>query len=109
MPKRNTIQQRAVGVRHLNEHNEGRLERNPFHVECTTWEALRFCKNKDGPHSFLLLVLDEDKFVEPFEDAVNNSAFPLQSIDRLKMVLGRRDPFLDGIGIVSDGALFQQY
>ncbi len=107
MPKMNTIEQRAVGVCTLDEHNEGRIERNLFNVNGTTWEALRFCKNKDGQHNRVHLVLDEDKFVELFEDAVKNGVFHQQTMDRLKMILERRDPFLEVIGSVSDGTLSQ--
>jgi hypothetical protein len=107
MPKMNTIEQRAVGVCHLDEHNQGRIERNLFQVNGTTWEALRFCKNKDGQHNRVHLVLDENKFVQLFEDAVKNGVFHQQTIDRLKMVLERRDPFLEVIGIGSDGTLSQ--
>jgi hypothetical protein len=107
MPKMNTIEQRAVGVCNLDEHNEARIERNLFNANGTTWEALRFCKNKDGQHNRVHLVLDENKFVELFEDAVKNGVFHQQTIDRLKMVLERRDPFLEVIGIGSDGTLSQ--
>jgi hypothetical protein len=107
MPKMNTIEHRAVGCCELDEHNQGRIERNLFQVNGTTWEALRFCKNKDGEHNRVHLVLDENKFVQLFEDAVKNGVFHQQTIDRLKMVLERRDPFLEVIGIGSDGTLSQ--
>ena len=105
--KMNTLEQRTVGVCRLNDHDEGRIERNLFGAGGETWEALRFCYKKDGKHSRAHLVLDEDKFVELFEDAVKNGVFHQQTIDRLKMILERRDPFLDVIGIVSDGTLSQ--
>src|ERR1700722_11268311 len=107
MPKMNTIERRAVGVCRLDEHNEGRIERNVFNANGTTWEAFRFCKNKDGQHNRVHLVLDEGKFVELFEDAVNKGVFHQQTIDRIKLILERRDPFLDVIGIGSDGTLSQ--
>ena len=107
MPKMSTIERRAVGVCHLDEHNEGRIERNLFHVNGTTWEALRFCKNKDGQHNRVHLVLDEDKFVELFADAVKNGVFRPRTVARLKTALEQRDPFLDVIGIGSDGTLTQ--
>jgi hypothetical protein len=53
-------------------------------------------------------VLDEDKFVELFADAVKNGVFHQQTIDRLKIILERRDPFLDVIWIGSDGTLSQR-
>ena len=107
MAKMNTIENRAVGTCQLDDHNEGRIERNLFAVSGGTWEALRFCKNKDGRHNRVHLVLDEDKFVELFEDAVKNGVFHQQTVDRLKMILERRDPFLDVIGIGCDGTLSQ--
>jgi hypothetical protein len=107
MAKMNTIEQRAVGACQLDGHNQGRIERNLFQVNGTTWEALRFCKNKDGQHNRVHLVLDEDKFVELFADAVKNGVFHQRTIDRLKMILERRDPFLEVIGIGSDGTLTQ--
>jgi hypothetical protein len=107
MSKMSTIESRAVGTCQLDDHNEGRIERNLFAVNGSTWEALRFCKNKDGQHNRVHLVLDEGKFVELFEDAVKNGVFHQQTIDRLKMILERRDPFLDVIGIGSDGTLSQ--
>lgn len=107
MPKMSTIEQRAVGSCALDKHNEGRIERNLFAANGKTWEALRFCKNKDGRHNRVHLVLDEEKFVELFADAVKNGVFHQHTIDRLKAALERRDPFLDVIGIGSDGALSQ--
>ncbi len=61
MAKMNTIESRAVGACQLDEHNEGRIERNLFAVNGGTWEALRFCKNKDGQHNRVHLVIDEEK------------------------------------------------
>ena len=107
MSKMNTIEQRAVGVCQLNAKDEGRIERNLFGANGETWEALRFCKNKDGRHNRVHLVLEEDKFVELFEDAVKNGVFHQQTIDRLKVILERRDPFLEVIGIGTDGTLSQ--
>ena len=108
MAKMSTIQQRAVGVCQLDEHNEGRIERNLFAASGGTWEALRFCKNKDGHHNRVHLVIDEAKFVELFQNAVSNGVFHQETIDRLKAVLEmQRDPFLDVIGIGADGTLSQ--
>jgi hypothetical protein len=108
MSKMNTIERRAVGVCHLDEHNEGRIERNLFHVNGTTWEALRFCKNKDGQHNRVHLVLDEDKFVELFADAVKNGVFQPQTLGKMMSILSEvPDPFLSVIGSISDGTLTQ--
>jgi hypothetical protein len=108
MPKMKTIEQRAVGVCHLDEHNEGRIERNLFQVNGTTWEALRFCKNKDGRHNRVHLVIDEQKFVELFRDAVKNGVFSPWTLRKLMVIVGEiPDPFLSVIGSISDGTLSQ--
>jgi hypothetical protein len=108
MPKMNTIEQRAVGSCQLDEHNQGRIERNLFQVNDTTWEALRFCKNKDGQHNRVHLVIDEDKFVELFRDAVKNGVFRPHTLGKLIVIFGEiPDPFLSVIGSISDGTLSQ--
>ena len=88
-------------------YDEGRIESNHFGADGETWEALRFCYKKNGEHSRAQLVLDEEKFVELFEDSVKYGVFNEQTIDRLKMILERRDPFLEVIGIGDDGTLSQ--
>jgi hypothetical protein len=104
----NTIEQRAVGSCQLDEHNQGRIERNLFNANGKTWEALRFCKNKDGQHNRVHLVLDEEKFVELFRDAVKNGVFRPRTLGELRMILEDiADPFLDVIGSISDGTLSQ--
>jgi hypothetical protein len=106
MPKMNTIEQRAVGVCPLDDHNEGRIERNLFNVNGTTWEALRFCKNKDGQHNRVHLVIDEEKFVELFRDAAKNGVFRPRTLQELSAILrDLPDPFLSVIGSISDGTL----
>ena len=108
MAKMNTIEQRAVGSCQLDEHNQGRIERNLFQVNGTTWEGLRFCKNKDGQHNRVHLVLDEDKFVELFADAVKNGVFTPPALGKLMAILAEvPDPFLSVIGSISDGTLSQ--
>ena len=91
----------------MNDHDEGQTERNLFGADGETWEALRFCYEKNGEHSGAHFVLDEEKFVELFEDFVKNGVFHQQTIDRLMMILERRDPFLEVIGIGADGTLSQ--
>jgi len=106
MSKMNTIEQRAVGVCPLDEHNEARIERNLFQVNGTTWEGLRFCKNKDGEHNRVHLVLDEEKFVELFRNAVKNGVFHPRTLGELRAILWELpDPFLSVIGSISDGTL----
>jgi hypothetical protein len=108
MAKMNTIESRAVGTCPLDERNEGRIERNLFAVNGGTWEALRFCKNKDGRHNRVHLVIDEDKFVELFRDAVKNGVFRPQTVGKLMATLAEiPDPFLSVIGSISDGTLSQ--
>jgi len=104
----NTIEQRAVGSCQLDEHNQGRIERNLFNANGKTWEALRFCKNKDGQHNRVHLVLDEEKFVELFRDAVKNGVFRSRTLGELRVILEDiPDPFLEVIGSISDGTLSQ--
>jgi hypothetical protein len=104
--KMNTIENRAVGTCQLDNHNEGRIERNLFAVNGGTWEALRFCKNKDGHHNRVHLVIDEEKFVELFRDAVKNGVFGPHTLGKLMVILGEiPDPFLSVIGSISDGTL----
>lgn len=106
MAKMNTIESRAVGSCQLDDHNEGRIERNLFAVNGGTWEALRFCKNKDGQHNRVHLVLDEEKFVELFRDAVKNGVFRPGTLGELRVILEELpDPFLGVIGSISDGTL----
>jgi hypothetical protein len=106
MPKMSTITQRAVGVCQLDDHNQGRIERNLFQVNGATWEGLRFCKNKDGQHNRVHLVLDEEKFVELFRDAVKNGVFSPRTLRDVRLVLEEiPDPFLRVIGSISDGTL----
>jgi hypothetical protein len=108
MPKMNTIEQRAVGACKLDDHNEGRIERNLFQVNGATWEALRFCKNKDGQHNRVHLVIEEEKFVELFRNAVQNGVFRPRTLGNLMAILSEiPDPFLSVIGSISDGTLTQ--
>ena len=108
MAKMNTIESRAVGACQLDDHNEGRIERNLFAVNGGTWEALRFCKNKDGQHNRVHLVIDEEKFVELFRDAVKNGVFSPWTLRKLMVIVGEiPDPFLSVIGSISDGTLSQ--
>jgi hypothetical protein len=106
MSKMSTIENLAVGVCQLDDHNEGRIERNLFAVNGTTWEALRFCKNKDGQHNRVHLVIGEEKFVELFRAAVKNGVFRSRTLGQLKAILDELpDPFLEVIGSISDGTL----
>jgi hypothetical protein len=108
MAKMNTIENRAVGTCELDDHNEGRIERNLFAVDGGTWEALRFCKNKDGQHNRVHLVIAEEKFVELFRSAVKNGVFRPHTLGKLMVILGEiPDPFLSVIGSISDGTLSQ--
>lgn len=101
-----TIEQRAVGSYRWDEHDEARIERNLFAYEGQTWEGLRFCKNRDGRHNRVHLVIGEDEFVQLFQNAVENGVFRQKTLDRLRVVLsGERDPMLDVIGIADHGTL----
>lgn len=108
MAKMCTIENHAVGKCQLDEHNEARIERNLFATSEGTWEALRFCKNKDGQHNRVHLVIDEDKFVELFRDAVKNGVFQPQTLGKLMAIMDEiPDPFLEVIGSIGDGTLTQ--
>jgi hypothetical protein len=101
-----TVQQRAVGTFNTDEQQQARIERNLFALEGRSWEALRFCKNKNGRHNRVHLVIEEAHFVELFRDAVNNGVFSEEAIQRLRNILeNRSDPFLEVIGTTGDGTL----
>src|ERR1700677_1846387 len=64
-------------------------------------EGLRFCKNRDGRHNRVHLVISEDEFIDLFRDAVEKGVFRAKTLDRLRSILTKqRDPFLDVIGIM---------
>ena len=106
MSKMFTVEQRAVGSFHWDEEEEARIERNLFALEGDTWEALRFCKNRNGRHNRVHLVIGESEFVELFRDAVEKGVFHRHTLERLRAVLAPApDPLLEVIGSVSDGKL----
>jgi hypothetical protein len=106
MAKMFTVEQRAVGSFHWDKEEEARIERNLFALEGDTWEALRFCKNRNGRHNRVHLVIGESEFVELFRDAVEKGVFHQQTLERLRAILAPpQDPLLDVIGSVSDGKL----
>lgn len=101
-----TIEQRAVGAYNVDEHNQARIERNVFATNGRSWEALRFCKNRDGRHNRVHLVIDEHAFVELFRNSVQNGVFGEETLRQMRAILGDvPDPFLDVIGIGSDGTM----
>jgi hypothetical protein len=103
-----TIEQRAVGTFDWpgTAHEQARIERNLFALNGRSWEALRFCKNKDGRHNRVHLVIEQENFVELFRSAVENGVFSEDSLHSLRAILERRrDPFLDVIGIGGNGKL----
>ena len=106
MGKMTTVKQIAVGRFRWTDVDEARIERNLFAQNTDTFEALRFCKNRNGRHNRVHLVIREDEFVELFRDAVSNGVFHQKTLEQLRAVLEqRRDPFLDVIGIGEDGKL----
>jgi hypothetical protein len=107
-PKMITVEQRAVGTFDWDETEQARIERNLCALNGRSWEALRFCKNKNGRHNRVHLVIEEDKFVELFRSAVENGVFSEATIRDMRNILERRrdrDPFLDVIGTTGDGTL----
>jgi|SRR5271156_3539745 len=104
--KMTTVEQRAVGTFDWDGSEQARIERNVFALNGKTREALRFCKNRDGRHNRVHLVIEEENFVELFRDAVKNGVFSPETLKGLRIALGEeRDPFLDVIGIGADGNL----
>jgi hypothetical protein len=106
MPKMITLEQRAVGSYRWDDHDEARIERNLFALNGDTWEALRFCKNRDGRHNRVHLVIGEPEFVDLFRDAVAKGVFHAETLEQLRAILaGKQDPLLEVIGIAGDGQL----
>src|SRR5580700_6107408 len=106
MPKMITIEQRAAGSYHWDDRDEARIERNLFALGGETWEGLRFCKNRNGRHNRVHLVIGEQEFVDLFRDAVEKGVFHQQTLDQLRAILvGGRDPLLDVLGIAQGGQL----
>src|SRR5271154_2981781 len=75
MSKMKTIEQVAAGSLDRGKDREARIERNLFECDGDTFEALRFCKNKNGRHVRVHLVIREEEFVELFADAVRKGVF----------------------------------
>ncbi|HTW25213.1 MAG TPA: hypothetical protein VMD78_16545 [Candidatus Baltobacteraceae bacterium] len=106
MAKMVTIEQKAVGFLDWDEKEQARIERNVFLRNGQLWEGLRFCKNRNGRHNRVHLVIKEADFVDLFQSAVENGVFEKETLERLRGILEqRRDPFLDVIGSTADGKL----
>jgi hypothetical protein len=106
-----TIEKKAAGVCWLDDEkkDEARIERNEVALDGKTWEALRFCKYRNGRHTRVHLVICEEEFVELFGDAVAKGVFHNETLNKLRGLLGRPyDPFLDVLGIADDGKLAQE-
>jgi hypothetical protein len=110
-----TLSQLAVGTYRWNQREEARLERNVFAFEGRTFEALRFCKYKNGRHTRVHLVISRDEFLELFQSAAENGVFEADDLERIGAICRaereRRasdsNPLLDVIGIGGDGTLSQ--
>jgi hypothetical protein len=77
-----------------------------FDWEGEPWEALRFCKNRNGRHNRVHLVIKEGDSVDRLRSAVENGVFGETTLCDLRGVLGeKRDSFHDVIGAASDGKL----
>jgi hypothetical protein len=108
MAKMVTIEQRAVGVFNWGDGEQARIERNVFAQDGEIREALRFCKNRNGRHNRVHLVIEERDFVDLFRSAVQNGVFQEETLQKLRGILDqRRDPLLDVMGSCtgSDGKL----
>ena len=75
MPKMITIEQRAAGSYHWDDRDEARIERNLFALGGETWEGLRFCKNRNGRHNRVHLVIGEQEFVDCSETQSKKACF----------------------------------
>jgi hypothetical protein len=105
-PKMVTVEQRAVGTFKWNDSDQARIERSLFAFDGGVTEKLRFCKNRNGRHNRVHLVIEEENFVKLFRSAVENGVFSEASIRGMREVLlTRHDPFLDVIGTTGDGKL----
>ncbi len=103
MAKMVTVEHRAVGTFEWNAQEQARIERNLVALNGKSWEALRFCKNRNGRHNRVHLVIAEEDFVHLFDDAVKNGVFSDTAIQKMSATLhGRPDPFRDVIGIAGD-------
>jgi len=104
MAKMITIEQRAVGVFNWDADEQARIERNVFAQDGEIREALRFCKNRNGRHNRVHLVIEEKDFVDLFRSAVQNGVFQEETVQKLRGILEqRRDPLLDVIGTCTGG------
>ncbi len=109
MGKMATVEHRAVGVFEWDAKDQARIERNLFAADGETWEALRFCKNRNGRHNRVHLVIEEGDFVKLFEDAVRKGVFHQETLDRMRNILeGQPDPLLTVLGVSSDGQLSRE-
>jgi hypothetical protein len=99
-----TIEQRAVGVFNWDADEQARIERNVFAQDGEIREALRFCKNRNGRHNRVHLVIEEKDFVDLFRSAVQNGVFREETVQKLRGILEqRRDPLLDVMGACTGG------
>jgi hypothetical protein len=106
MAKMITLEHRAVGAYRWDDRDEARIERNLFALNGNTWEGLRFCKNRNGRHNRVHLVIGEPEFVDLFRDAVEKGVFHEHTLEQLRAILvGGRDPLLDVLGIAQGGQL----
>jgi hypothetical protein len=104
MAKMITIEQRAVGVFNWDVDEQARIERNVFAQDGEIREALRFCKNRNGRHNRVHLVIEEKDFVDLFRSAVENGVFQEETVQKLRGILEqRRDPLLQVIGTLTGG------
>ncbi|HKS81391.1 MAG TPA: hypothetical protein VJR23_07775 [Candidatus Acidoferrales bacterium] len=108
MPKEKmvTVEHRAVGSFDWENSEQARIERNLVALNGRTWEALRFCKHKNGRHNRVHLVIEEENFVELFRSALENHVFSERAVEAFRgMLSDKRDPFLSVIGSTGDGNL----
>jgi len=113
--KMTTIEQRAAGIYRWNTMDEARIERNLVAYDGETFESIRFCKNREGRHLRVHLVVREDEFVELFRDAAEKGVFATETLLQLAKISEKvagtthfsadTDPILSVAGLGEDGTL----
>ncbi len=98
MAKMNTIKHLAVGEANLeNAGDVARIERNLFaNDKGETFEAIRFCKTRNGRHNRVHLVIMEEDFAALFRDAVKQGVF---HGDTLEAIFRALEEFRHGKGM----------
>jgi len=74
-----TVETLAAGVYNWNKEDQARLERNKILYQGELFQALRFCRFRNGRHTRVHLVITEEDWIRLFENAVQNGVFSSES------------------------------